>query len=113
MALGTGIALSEVLCGKDAKSWFKRFEVCAGVNGCNNKNKLRRVSTLLQGHAWAVFDSLTDEETDTYAHLKEALLQQLCPDTYEERLIMMSCHIEGSKKVKRVLMNWQLTMKNF
>lgn len=87
MASGTGIALPEVLRGEDAKSWFKRFEVCAGANGWNDEKKLRRVPTLLQGRAWAVYDSLTDEETDTYAHLKEALLQQLCPDTDEERLI--------------------------
>ena len=87
MASGTGIALPEVLRGEDAKSWFKHFEVCAGANGWNNKKKLRRVPTLLQGRAWAVYDSLTDEDTDTYAHLKEALLQQLCLDTDEERLI--------------------------
>ena len=30
---------------------------------------------------------MTDEKTDTYAYLKEALLQQLRPDTDEERLI--------------------------
>ena len=87
MASGTGIALPEVLCGEDAKLWFKRFEVCAGANGWNDERKLCRVPTLLQGRAWAVYDSLTDGETDTYEHLKEALLQQLCPDTDEERLI--------------------------
>ena len=87
MASGTGIALPEVLRGEDAKSWFKRFEVCAGANGWNDEKKLRRVPTLLQGRAWAVYDSLMEEETDTYAHLKEALLQQLCPDTDEERLV--------------------------
>ena len=87
MASGTGIALPEVLRGEDAKSWFKRFEVCAGANGWNDERKLCRVPTLLQGRAWAVYDSLTDGETDTYEHLKEALLQQLCPDTDEERLI--------------------------
>lgn len=87
MASGTGVALPEVLRGEDAKSWFKRFEVCAAANGWNDEKKLRRVPTLLQGRAWAVYDSLTDDETDTYAHLKEALMQQLCPDTDEERLI--------------------------
>ena len=87
MASGTGIALPEVLRGEDAKSCFKRFEVCTGANGWNNEKKLHRVPTLLQGRAWAVYDFLIEEETDTYAHLKEALLQQLCPDTDEERLV--------------------------
>ena len=87
MATGTGIALPEVLRGEDAKAWFKRFEVCAAANGWNDGQKLRRVPTLLQGCTWAVYGSLTEEETDTYAHLKDALLQQLCPDTDEERSI--------------------------
>ena len=41
---------------------------------------------MLKGHAWAVYKALTEEETDTYAHLKAALLAQLSPDTDEERL---------------------------
>ena len=84
MVSGTGITLPEVLRGEDAKSWFKRFEVCAGANGWNDEKKLCRVPTLLQGQAWAVYDSLMEEETDNY---EEALLQQLCPDTDEERLV--------------------------
>ena len=34
-----------------------------------------------------VYDSLTDEEMDTYAQLKEVLLQQFYPNTDEERLV--------------------------
>ena len=40
---------------------------------------------LLRGWAWAIFDSLPDASTDTYAHLKEALLSRLSPDTEEDR----------------------------
>ena len=54
MVSGTGIALPEVLRGEDAKSWFKRFKVCARANRLNNEKKLCRVPTLLQGRAWAV-----------------------------------------------------------
>ena len=54
---------------------------------CELTTELVARPTLLQGRAWAVYDSLTEEETDTYAHLKDALLQQLCPDTDEERSI--------------------------
>ena len=71
---GLGIALPEPLHGEDAKSWFKRFEVCAAANEWNDAKKLLRVPTLLKGRAWAVFESLSDAETDTYEHLKTALL---------------------------------------
>ena len=84
---GLGIALPEPLHGEDAKSWFKRFEVCAAANEWDDAKKLLRVPTLLKGRAWAVFESLSEAETDTYAHLKTALLARLSPDTAEERLV--------------------------
>ena len=86
MATGGGLALPEHLQDEDARSWFKRFEVCAAANGWDNAKKLLRLPTLLRGRAWAVYDSLDEESTDTYAHLKSALLQRLCPDTEEDRL---------------------------
>ena len=84
---GLGIALPEPLHGEDAKSWFKRFEVCAAANEWNDAKKLLRTPTLLKGRAWAVFESLSEAETDTYEHLKMALLARLSPDTAEERFI--------------------------
>ena len=86
MATGTGIALPEPLQGDDAKSWFKRFEVCAAANDWNAAKKLLRVPTLLKGRAWAIFDSLTEAETDSYDHLKSTMLAQLAPDSDEERM---------------------------
>ena len=83
---GHGLALPEPLQDEGAKTWFKRFEVCAAANEWNNKKKLLRAPTLLKGRAWAVYDALPDSETDTYAHLKQALLSRLSPDTDEDRL---------------------------
>jgi len=85
MASGIGLALPEALQDRDAKSWFKRFEVCAVANEWDDDKKLKRLPTLLKGRAWAIFDSLPDTSTDTYAHLKEALLSKLSPDTEEDR----------------------------
>ena len=85
MASGIGLALPEALQDRDARSWFKRFKVCAVANEWNDEKKLKRLPTLLKGRAWAIFDSLPDTCTDTYAHLKEALLSRLSPDTEEDR----------------------------
>ena len=84
---GLGIALPEPFHGEDAKSWFKRFEVCSAANEWNDAKKLLSTATLLKGWAWAVFESLSDAETNTYEHLKTALLARLSPDTAEERLL--------------------------
>ena len=52
--------------------------VCAAVNGWDNVKKLLRLSTLLRGHTWVIYD-LLDEEVQTHTP-KSALLQRLCPD---------------------------------
>ena len=57
--------------------------VCAAANGWDSTKKLLRLSTLLRGRTWVFYDSLGEESTDTYAHLKSALLQCLCPCTKE------------------------------
>ena len=48
MASGVGISLPEALHGEEAKSWFRRFEVCAASNEWDNTKKLKRALTL--GH---------------------------------------------------------------
>ena len=87
MATGGRLALPEPLVDDVARSWFKRYEVCASANGWNNQKKLLRLPTLLKGCSWAIYDSLQDEETDTYDHLKVAILKRLCPDTKEDRIV--------------------------
>ena len=86
MDTGIGLALPEPLQDEDSRSWFKRFEVCAAANGWDDGKKLLRLPTLLRGRAWAIYDSLGEADTDTYAHLKDALLRRLSPDTEEDRL---------------------------
>ena len=81
MATEVGLALPEPLHDEDAKSWFKRYEVCVAANGWNDQKKLLRLSMLLKGRAWAIYDSLGDDQKDTYQNLKAAILARLCPDT--------------------------------
>ena len=78
---GGGIVLPEPLQDDNAKSWFNRYEACCTANGWNQATRLARLPTLLRGRAWAIFEMLTAEQTDTYAHLREALLARLSPDT--------------------------------
>ena len=86
MATGGGLALPEPLQDEDSRSWFKHFEVCAAANGWDGAKKLLRLPTLLKGRAWAIYDALDEGDTDTYDHLKGALLRRLSPDTEEDCL---------------------------
>ena len=85
MASSSGLALPEVLQDGNVKSWFKRFEVCAVVNEWGNDKKLKRLPMLLRGRAWEIFDTLPDTSTDTYKHLKAALLSKLSSNTEEDQ----------------------------
>jgi len=60
MASGISLILPEPLQDRDAKSWFKRLEVCAVANEWDDKKKLKCLLTLLKGQAWVIFDSLSD-----------------------------------------------------
>ena len=52
---------------------FNRFKVCAAANGWND-TKLVRLPILLKDSAWAIYDLLDEDNTHTYAHLKDAFL---------------------------------------
>jgi len=72
--------------------------VCAIANEWDDDKKLKCLPTLLKGRAWAIFDSLPDTSTNTYAHLKEALLSRLSPDTEEDRQSI--CDELGRRKLR-------------
>ena len=37
--------------------------------------------------SWAIYDSLQEEEMDTYKHMKAAILKRLCLDMEEDRVV--------------------------
>ena len=113
MATGGGLALPEHLQDEDACSWFKQFEVCAAANGWDNAKKLLRLPTLLSGRAWAIYDSLDEESTDTYSHLKSALLQRLCPDTEEDHLAAQEqLSTRKLQEGRDSIMKWPVTWRS-
>ena len=77
----------EYLDDRDATSWFKRYNLCAAANEWNDAKKLLRLLTLFKGRAWAIFESLGDGDTDTYSHLKKAIMEKLNPDMDESCMV--------------------------
>ena len=86
MASGSSICVPEPLQHEDARSWFKRFELCAAANEWDAAKQLLRLPTLLRGRSWAIYESLSDDDKETYKKLKKAILERLHPDTDENRL---------------------------
>ena len=86
MATGDRLCLPEPLEDGDAKSWFARYELCAAANEWNAAKRLLRLPTLFRGRAWAIFESLGEDDKDTYDHLKKVIMERLNPDMDENRL---------------------------
>ena len=82
----SSICLPEPLQHEDARSWFKRFELCAAANEWNAAKQLLYLPTLLRGRSWAIYESLSDADKESYDTLKKAILDRLDPDTDEHRL---------------------------
>ena len=86
IAMASNVCLPESLQHEDASSWFKRFELCAAINDWNVAKQLLHIPTLLRGWAWAIYESLSDADKETYVKLEKAILERLNPDTDENRL---------------------------
>ena len=89
---GTGTAatypqlcLPEPFGDGDVETWLRRFNLCAEANRWAADDKLLRLSTLLRGRAFAVYECLEDHQKDTYAHLVAALPAAFEPRTEERR----------------------------
>ena len=112
MASAVGIFLPEALHGEEAKSWFRRFEVCAAANEWESAKKLKHFPTLLKGRARAVYEALTDKEKDTYNHLKAAILGLLSPDTDKETKGPRQNGSDDLEMVRKASMSWRGTLRN-
>ena len=86
MASNGSICVPEPLQHEDARSWFKLFELCAAANEWNAAKQLLRLPTLLRGRSWAIYESLGDDDKESYDKLKKAILDRLIPDSDEHRL---------------------------
>ena len=81
MASNGSICVPGPLQHEDARSWFKRFELCAAANEWNSTKQLLRLPTLLRGQLWAIYESLGDDDKESYDKLKKTILDRLNPDS--------------------------------
>ena len=63
------------------REWYQRFEICAHANGWEAEVKVKKLPTLLEGEALAVWLELTNEQQASYAATKKAM---------EEVMMLMS-----------------------
>eukprot|EP00794_Sanderia_malayensis_P015652 gene15652-biopygen13346 len=66
--------------------WLKHFTRCAQANGWDtNAKRFAKLPAFLQGPAATYFESLGEDEKDTYSHLTTSLLRCFSPPVDRER----------------------------
>ena len=73
------ISLTKPFSSGDVEDWFQRFDICARANGWEAGAKAKKLPTLLEGEALAVWLGLTSEQQDDYAATKKAMEKAMLP----------------------------------
>ena len=73
------ISLPKPFSSGDVEDWFQRFDICARANGWEAGTKAKKLPTLLEGDALAVWLELTQEQQDDYAVTKKAMERRCYP----------------------------------
>ena len=83
MAIGARVCLPEHLDDGDARSWFKRYELCVAANEWNTAKKLLRLPVLSKaGHG----PYLNHWATMRRTRMPTAMTERLNPDTDKNRM---------------------------
>ena len=73
------ISLPSSFAAGDPTEWFCRFEICCEANEWDDSVKTRKLPTLLEGEALAVWLELTADEKKDYAIAKEKIVTRMGP----------------------------------
>ena len=73
------ISLPKPFASSDVKEWLQRFEICSRANGWDATKWAKKLPTLLEGEALAVWIELTTEQQDDYDQVKTTLEKAMMP----------------------------------
>ena len=73
------ISVPKPFSSGDVKDWFQRFDICARAYGWEAGTKAKKLPTLLEGEALAVWLELTSEQQEDYGVAKKAMEKAMMP----------------------------------
>ena len=76
------ISVPKPLATGDPVEWFTKFEICFRANEWNDDKKIKKLPTLLEGEALALWLELSDEDQADYAKAKKAITEKMCPASF-------------------------------
>ena len=99
----THISIPKSFSGGDAREWFQKFEICSEANGWDAAKKAKKLPTLLEGEALAVWMELTDGEKNDYSVTKSKLIRKMVPLEF----------VSLKEFQKRSIFSWQISWHVF
>ena len=92
--MSTSVSLPKQFSEGNPVEWFTRFEICCRVNGWEEDVKAKRLPTLLEGEALAVWLELNEDEQKSYEDAKAKIIERMNPvqfvsidDFYRRKLL--------------------------
>ena len=73
------ISLPKPLVDGDPTDWFVKYEICSVANEWGDEVKAKKLPTLLEGEALAVWLELSEEQRGTYATAKAKITKAMAP----------------------------------
>ena len=64
------VSLPRLFSSGDVKDWFQQFDICTWGNGWDVETEAKKLPTLLEGEALAVWLGLTSEQQENYDETK-------------------------------------------
>ena len=68
----------------DLSQWLGRFKTCEAANNWNDDQQQARLRTFLDGRAYTLYCQLQAGQRDTFAHLRENLINLYYPPEARE-----------------------------
>ena len=94
--MSTSVSLPKQFSEGNPVEWFTRFEICCSSNGWEDEVKAKRLPTLLEGEALAVWLELSQDEQKSYKDAKAKIVEQMSPvqfvsiDDFHRRKLLLS-----------------------
>ena len=76
------ISLPKPFTGGDIAEWLQHFDICCEANAWDGDKKLKKLPTLLEGEALAIWLELGEDDKTAYTDVKEKLLKRMKPDAF-------------------------------
>ena len=76
------VSLPKTFSSGDINKWLKRFDIRSKANGWNDETKAKKLPTLREGEALAVWMELSEGDQANYATVKEKMAKQIMPSEF-------------------------------